>query len=235
MTLQTSLIRYQTSITYWTNPRGSSILSTQQDLVDSTDQCLPLILDIAEQYDGFLLACYADHPLTDLLRGKVEKPVTGIFESSITTALQLVGSGSQFAILTTVKAFEKNLTDGVFRFLESKQAASMSASFAGVVATGITAEDLTDEKKAVARSKVVDATRLLIRNTDVKVICMGGAILSGMEFWVQEACALELGIEKAGHVRVIHQMLAGVTTVVAMMQEVQGKGRSQAFRKGLSS
>lgn len=209
---------------------GSSILSTQQDLVDSTDQCLPLILDVAEQYDGFLLACYADHPLTDLLRGKVEKPVTGLFESSITTALRLADPGSQFAILTTVTAFEKNLTDGVSRFLNGKEDHSMSAAFAGVVATGITAEDPTDEKNVVARSKVVHATRIILRNRDVRVICMGGAILSGMEPWVQEACALELGIEKAGHIRVIHQMLAGVTTILAMMQEARAEEWSQAVK-----
>ena len=99
----------------------------------------------------------------------------------------------------------------------------MSAAFAGVVATGITAEDSTDAKKV----KVVNATRSLLRNLDVKVICMGGAILSGMEPWVQEACALELGIKKAEQIRVIHQMLAGVTTVLAMMHHIQGDKQNE--------
>ncbi len=91
--------------------------------------------------------------------------------------------------------------------------------FGGVAATGITLEDLyADEPRTAGRKKVIDATRRLLKGSDINVICMGGVILAGLEDWVREACVLELGAEKGHCVRIVEQLRAGIITLECLVR-----------------
>jgi Asp/Glu/hydantoin racemase len=215
-----------TTIAYWTCPTGPSLIKTQADMYESTSHCIPLLLAIADGFDGFLGACYADHPLVRLLQSYVgSKPVVGIFDASIVAALQFVApsfpspSGSKFGIITTGVAYEGLLSQGVKQLLGSS--AEQLSKFSGVSASGIGLGDLHADSHSAAREKVMKATARLIQagDGDVDVVCMGGVILAGMEGWVHEACELELGVEKGQKVKVLDQLLAGMLTLDALLRQ----------------
>jgi Asp/Glu/hydantoin racemase len=175
----------QTEISYWTNPSTSSspVLITDAETEESARQCLEPLLEIVSQYDGFLMVCYTRHPLLPLLQSKLgRKPVVGMFEASITTALHLVPVGSKFGVVTTASSYIQHLTVAVKSVLGITQ--GKDSVFAGVVASGITWEVLTQEPKEVAKWKMIDTVRKLVRGGDIGVVCLGGAILAGMADWV---------------------------------------------------
>jgi Asp/Glu/hydantoin racemase len=217
-----------TSISYWTCPTGPTVIKTQAHMYESTNHCLPLLLDIVDDYDGFLAACYADHPLVRLLQSYVgSKPVVGIFDASIEAALNLVSVKSKFGILTTGQPFEVLLAEGVKHLLHGQDGedANDLKHFGGVVASGVSLDDAQFE----AKLKVMAATRRLVQNSDINIICMGGVILAGMEGWVHEACEAELGPEKGRQVRVIDQMLAGIWTLDAKLRHRHVKSYANAL------
>lgn len=208
--------------TYWTCPTGPAIIKSVSDMYESVKYCLPLLLKLAPHFDGFLAACYADHPLVRILQAQLsDKPVVGIFDASIYAALQLVSPTSSFGILTTGKPFERLLADGVNTLLQHNTAALQQ--FAGVAASGIGLKDLdvaADPEQCLAKMKVMRATRTLLQSQDtdgVDVICVGGAILIGMEHWVHEACELILGVKRGRQVKVVDQLAAGMLTLEALM------------------
>ena len=209
-----------TAFTYWTSPKGPAIIKSETDLYESASQCLPLILEIADEFDGFLAACYADHPLVRMLQCCVEgKPVVGIFDASIFASLQLLDAQSTFGIVTTGTVYEALLTQGVELLLETDKEL---ARFSGVCASGIGLSDLLPESQEVTRQKIVAATRRLIQSSGgtLQVVCMGGVILAGMERWVHEACGLELGLRRGQKIQVVDQLLAGMLTLDALLDHI---------------
>ncbi|CAK7266664.1 Fungal specific transcription factor [Sporothrix epigloea] len=178
----------ETTVVFWTCPSGPSIIQSQNELHDSAALCLPLLLDIANDFDGFLAACYADHPLVPLLQSHVgKKPVVGIFEASITTALHLVPPSTKFGIITTNFAYEAHLTQGVERLLSAKE--DELSKFGKVVATEIGLDDLHPGSECDVKEKILAATQRLLESDrgDIKVIIVGGVILAGVQELVHEA------------------------------------------------
>jgi Asp/Glu/hydantoin racemase len=193
-------------------------------MYESTRHCIPPLLELIDEYDGFLAACYADHPLPRLLQSYVvDKPVVCIFDASITAALALVSPSSKFGIVTTGEPFEALLTDGVKNYLhnQNRGIADLGAKFKGVAASGISPADLGVENAVDAKAKITAATRRLLQSRDVDVLCMGGVILAGMESWVHEACETELGYEKGREVKIIDQLKAGFWTLDARLRHRQ--------------
>jgi Asp/Glu/hydantoin racemase len=204
-------------IAYWTCPTGPSLIKTQADMIESASHCISLLLEIAGQFDGFLGACYADHPVVRLLQSYVDhKPVVGIFDASVHAALRLTSSDSKFGIITTGVPFEILLTNGVRHLLGSTVE---RLRFGGVVASGIGPADLHPECQGRAREKIMAATTRLIHSGDIDVLCVGGVILAGMENWVREACEKELGIEKGREVRIIDQLAIGALLLHAILRQ----------------
>jgi Asp/Glu/hydantoin racemase len=139
------------------------------------------------------------------------KPVVGMFQASVTTALHMLRPKFKFAVVTTVPGFIEHLNVAVTAMLGS--ATGESLVFAGTVASGITWDILNKEPTNVAKQLMLDTVRRLVRNGEVRVVCLGGAILHGMGSWVEEACVLELGEDKGREVRIIDPLLPGVVTL----------------------
>jgi Asp/Glu/hydantoin racemase len=213
--LETLPLTTSLRFTYWTCPTGPTIIKTVADMHESVLHSLPLLLKLAPHFDGFLAACYADHPLVRLLQAQIQhKPVVGIFDASIYAALQLISEGSKFAILTTGKPYEALLAHGVTALLKYDPGLQR---FAGVVASGIGLSDASNP--VVAKHKITTATTQLLQrhDGDVDVICMGGAILVGMEDMVHEACELVLGAAESSKIKVVDQLAAGMLTLEALL------------------
>ena len=68
------------------------------------------ILQHADQFDAFLVACYSDHALIKMLREELTQPVVGIMEASLFAARTL---GSRFGIICSGPRSRYTLEDTV--------------------------------------------------------------------------------------------------------------------------
>lgn len=202
----------QTNYTYWTAPSGPSSINDDVQARESADHCLPHLLQLLDQHDGFLVACYSDHPLVPMLSSHTQNPVVGIFQSSVTTSLQLLSRSQSFGIVSTGKIWEELLGDAVHEFLGLPKTDRSRAPFAGVETTGLNATELHDAPAALVRQRLNEATvRLLNRGIDdVRAICLGCAGMAGMDEIVRGACIQTLGPEQGPKVKIVDGVKAGV-------------------------
>lgn len=144
-------------------------------------------------------------------------PVLGIFEASITTALQLLDPDFEkqetFGIVSTGKVWEGLLGRAVRGFLGSKLGRG-GERFAGVETTGLDATELHGAPREEVRRRVKEAVGRLVRKGEgegeVTVVVLGCAGMVGMEGWVRE----EVGEE----VRVVDGVVAGVGALVGLVR-----------------
>lgn len=160
------------------------------------------------------MACYSQHPLVPLLKGEkgittARKPVTGIFEASVATSLQLIHPNEKFGIVSTGKVWEEILTAAVEAYL-GMDGTDVSKRFAGVETTGLNATELHDMPQDEVRKRMKEATKRLVKRGDVGAVCLGCAGMAGMDEMVREACVEELGDEKGRRVRIVDGVVAGV-------------------------
>jgi Asp/Glu/hydantoin racemase len=212
----------------YTAPSGPDSINNEDDAAKSAEIVLEDVRKsrVIGNYDGFVVACYSVHPLTTKLKtmmpDKHQAPVVGIFEASISTALSLLppaesGLTKKFGIVTTGKYWEGTLTEGVMSFLGCDRLAS-SKRFKGVESTGLSAAELHTSPPDVVRSRMIDATRRLVKDRDVNVICLGCAGMAGMDTIVKEACVEELGEEEAQQVHIIDGVKAGIALVEGLVR-----------------
>jgi Asp/Glu/hydantoin racemase len=160
-------------------------------------------------HDGFLVACYSQHPLVSWLNSHLphSKQATGIFESSVACSLQLMNLSDKFGIVSTGKVWEQILSDAVANLLGTES----SSRFAGVETTGLNATDLHDAAPTLVRQKMKDATKRLLRKGEVAAICLGCAGMSGMNEIVREAAIEELGGPGGSNINIVDGVQAGVS------------------------
>jgi Asp/Glu/hydantoin racemase len=134
--------------------------------------------------------------------------ITGIFEASVATALQLINSDESFGIVSTGKVWEELLTDAVTSFL----GVAASPKFAGVETTGLNATELHDAPPEIVKQKMKDATKRLLRRGKVGAVCLGCAGMAGMNEIVREAAIEELGDEGA-EVRIVDGVVSATAWI----------------------
>jgi len=181
--------------------------------VESVKHCLPELRKVLSKHDGFLVACYSKHPLVPILKGEEAvrsacKPVTGIFEASVSTSLQIIHPDEKFGIVSTGKVWEQILSGAVEEFLGT--GSEVSKRFSGVETTGLNATDLHDAPPEEVRKRMKDAVKRLLKKGKIGAICLGCAGMAGMDKMVREACVEELGDEDGNKVRIIDGVIAGV-------------------------
>jgi Asp/Glu/hydantoin racemase len=163
--------------------------------------------------------------LIPLLKSHTNKPIVGIFEASVTTALLLLRQNERWGIVSTGDVWQELLTSGVEGFLgvdlvglndsgDDYARHGQPAHFAGVATTGLNATELHTASPETVKSRIKIATKSLIRDTrssgkELGVVCLGCAGMAGMEELVREAAVEEMG-EKGRHVRIVDGVKAGV-------------------------
>jgi len=222
-----------TQISTYTAPSGPDSINNEDDAMESAKICVESLKQSDEiiNHEAFLVACYSVNPLVTMLRPilptdmRPYTPITGIFEASISAALSLLPppklEGSKkvfekFGIVTTGKYWEKVLTEGVLEFLGCEGNGSMR--FKGVETTGLSAGELHTAPPELVKQRMMDATRRLVKDRDVSVICLGCAGMAGMDAMVKEACVKELGEERARYVRIVDGVKAGIAILDGMVR-----------------
>ncbi|KAF8534675.1 Asp/Glu/Hydantoin racemase-domain-containing protein [Trichophaea hybrida] len=158
----------------------------------SARECLPLLKPLLPNHDGFLVACYSAHPLIPALRALTKKPVIGIMEASIYHSLSLLSPQGKVGVVTTGKAWEALLTEGL----------------GGVESTGLDADQLHKAGEGEVKRRMKEAVGRLLEGKGVEVVALGCAGMVGLE-----ECVKEVGEE----VRVVDGVQAGVGVLVGML------------------
>jgi Asp/Glu/hydantoin racemase len=141
---------------------GPPGIETQQHVDGVVSPLLDLIRKKEKQYAAFVLACYSD-PGLHSLREATKKPVLGISECGILTALTL---GHKFGVIAILK-------QSIPRHLRYVGALGVSERLAGERPVGLRVTELSNAKKTFARMVAVGAA---LRDSDgADVVVMGCA------------------------------------------------------------
>ena len=202
----------QTRYDYFTAPSGVPSINNEEDAAISAEACLPALESKLDDYNAFLICCYSQHPLVSRLRdllakeGKPRTLVTGIFEASVATCLQLTTpSKEKFGIVSTGKQWEDILDEAVADVL----GAESSPRYAGTETTGLNADELHVVPKADLDALMSEATKRVL-GKGARAVCLGCAGMAGMEEVVGAASVELLGREEGGQVRVVDGVVSGV-------------------------
>ncbi len=147
-----------------------SIESIYDELLSSAGT-LELALANLDQYDGFIIACYSDHPTVYALREITSKPVLGIAEASMYMACML---GQTFSVVTTNTEWEPLLWDAVRHYGLAQRCASVRSTGMPVLALESASPDETYQM-------ILNAARKAVAEDGAEVICLGCAGMTGLD------------------------------------------------------
>jgi allantoin racemase len=141
---------------------GPPGIETQQHVDGVISPLLSLVLKNEKKYSAFVIACYSD-PGLHSVREATKKPVLGISECGILTALTL---GQKFGVIAILK-------QSIPRHLRYVGALGVSERLAGELPVGLAVTELSDEKKTFGR--MVEVGKALRDEHGADVIVMGCA------------------------------------------------------------
>ena len=141
---------------------GPSGVETQQDVDGVVAPMLKMVREREKDCSAFVVACYSD-PGLHSLREATKKPVLGISECAILTALTL---GQKFGVIAILK-------QSIPRHLRYVGALGVSARLAAELPVGLRVVELSDEKKTYGR--MVETGRALRDEHGADVVIMGCA------------------------------------------------------------
>ncbi|KDR76367.1 hypothetical protein GALMADRAFT_247806 [Galerina marginata CBS 339.88] len=159
--------------------------------------------NLIDEYDGFLVCCFSDHPLTHMLRENTQKPAMNILESAVTQSLLI---GQRFGIITTGTGYKYIHYTEVRNFL-----GATSERFAGLVTTGLGVVELREGDRQHVEKKVKEGSaKIAAKGADV--IILGCAGMAGMEGLVRQ------GVVEAGlpPVRIVDGAKAGIQILAGL-------------------
>ncbi len=141
---------------------GPPGIETQQHVDSVVAPLLKLVRQKDGEYAAFVIACYSD-PGLHSVREATKKPVLGISECGILTALTL---GHRFGVIAILK-------QSIPRHLRYVGALGVTERLAGELPVGIPVVELSDEKKTFGR--MVEVGRELRERHGADVVVMGCA------------------------------------------------------------
>ena len=169
-------------IDYYTGPTHTRkaappSINNNEDAEQSTQACLQDFQENPKylEYDGYLIACYSDHPLVYQLPKLLssQRVVMGIFQASMLYSMHYATSGCKTAILTSSIAWEKLLDDAIIKYCGNVDVFP-DARFNHSLACNIPVLELHHEKHfPVIQNKITQ-----LQNNNVGIILLGCAGLS---------------------------------------------------------
>jgi allantoin racemase len=156
---------------------GPPGIQTQQDVDGVVPHLLSLVSKREKDYAAFVIACYSD-PGLHSVREATKKPVLGISECGILTALTL---GHRFGVIAI-------LQKSIPRHLRYVGAMGVTDRFAGELPVGIPVVELSDEKKTFGR--MAEVGKALREQHGADVVVMGCAGMARYRKPLQDAIGI---------------------------------------------
>lgn len=141
---------------------GPPGIETQQHVDSVVSPLLKLVHEKEGQYAAFVIACYSD-PGLHSVREATKKPVLGISECGILTALTL---GHRFGVIAILK-------QSIPRHLRYVGALGVTERLAGELPVGLGVTELSDEAKTFGR--MAEVGKALRERHGADVVVMGCA------------------------------------------------------------
>lgn len=123
----------------------------------------------------------------------------------------MLRSDERFGIITTGKIWEALLAGGVEQFLGGEKGGKR---FAGVESTGLNAKELHEIDKVEVDKRIKEAAVSLLRQGNVRAVCLGCAGMAGMGDVVRAAAK----DEGEGGVKIVDGVCAGLVEVVGLVR-----------------
>jgi allantoin racemase len=180
---------------------GPRSIESKYDQLLCAQPSLEVLIAREAEFDGFVIACFSDHPLIYAAREMSSKPVLGIMEAALYTACML---GQRFSIVTTGS---NKGSPGVWTVLRRYGLADRCAS---VRTTGLTVLDLEAASDAKVRLRILEEARRAVDEDTADVICLGCAGMVGLDKEIQN----ELGVP----------VIDGVAAAVKLVEALVGYG-----------
>ena len=156
---------------------GPPGIETQQHVDGVVQPLLSLVRQKETQYAAFVIACYSD-PGLHSVREATKKPVLGISECGILTALTL---GQRFGVIAI-------LQKSIPRHLRYVGAMGVAERFAGELPVDIPVVELSDEKRTFGR--MVEVGKALRTQHGADVVVMGCAGMARYRKPLQDAIGI---------------------------------------------
>ena len=156
---------------------GPPGIETQQHVDGVIPHLLSLVSQKESQYSAFVIACYSD-PGLHSVREATKKPVLGISECGILTALTL---GHKFGVIAI-------LQKSIPRHLRYVGALGVTERLAAELPVGIPVVELSDEKKTFGR--MVEVGKALRAQHGADVVVMGCAGMARYRKPLQDAIGI---------------------------------------------
>ena len=156
---------------------GPPGIETQQHVDSVVQPLLKLVRERDGEYAAFVIACYSD-PGLHSVREATKKPVLGISECGILTALTL---GHRFGVIAIL---EKSIP----RHLRYVGALGVTDRLAGELAVGIPVVELSNENKTFRR--MVEVGKALRERHGADVVVMGCAGMARYRKPLQDAIGI---------------------------------------------
>ena len=156
---------------------GPPGIETQQHVDGAVAPLLNLVSSKEKQYAAFVIACYSD-PGLHSVREATKKPVLGISECGILTALTL---GHKFGVIAILK-------QSIPRHLRYVGALGVSGRLAGELPIGLGVTELSDETRTFGR--MVEVGTALRDQHGANVVVMGCAGMARYRKPLQDAIGI---------------------------------------------
>ena len=186
-----------------------SIESVYDELL-SCGPCLEVLIACRAEFDGFIIACYGNHPVINAAREMLSQPVVGIMEASLYLACVV---GHTFSVISSGDR-------AITLFWDAIKALGIENRCASVRSTGTPVLALEGLGKANVEELILAEARKAVEEDGAEVICLGCAGMAGLD----ERLKRELGVP----------VIDGVAAAVKLMEALVGCGIQTSKRRAYS-
>jgi allantoin racemase len=192
------------------NPKsGPRSIESRYDEILSCQPSLDVIISNEADFDGFIIACYGDHPVIYPAREITHKPVLGIMEASIYMACMV---GYRFSVVGDGDERHDPL------FWETLRHYGVAERCASSRRTGLAVLDLETPNDEQVRKRIFDEARKAVDEDGAEVICLGCAGMVGFDKELQN----KLGVP----------VIDGVVAAIKLIEALVGYGIGTSKRGG---
>jgi allantoin racemase len=190
---------------------GPQSIESVYDELLSCSPCLELLIPRQAEFDGFIIACYGNHPVIHAAREMFTQPVVGIMEASLYLACVV---GHTFSVISSGDR-------AVTMFWDAVRAFNMEDRCASVRSTGTSVLALEGAGGAKVEELILQEARMAVEEDGAEVISLGCAGMAGLD----ERLKRELGVP----------VIDGVAAAVKLMEALVGCGIQTSKRRAFST
>jgi allantoin racemase len=177
---------------------GPRSIESAYDELLSCAPCLEVLIARRAEFDGFIIACYGNHPVIHAAREMLDQPVVGIMEASLHLACMVCHTFS------VISSGDRAIT----LFWDALKAYDMQDRCASVRSTGTPVLALEESGSVNVEELILEEARKAIEEDGAEVIILGCAGMVGLD----RRLKCELGVP----------VIDGVAAAVKFMEAIVG-------------